>query len=316
MITLAPNVYVAQYLQAVGRLGPELKERIERNMMVGFQRELTYKLNDGSFSAFGQSDGEGSMWLTAFVLQVFAEIAQSKLVTVDANVLWNAASWMLNIQKPDGSFPSVGRVIHQEMMGGIGEAHPHRRGIQPKRGGGAPKDTPKPTDAVARKASLTAFVLRSLLEAQAVAKDMAAPAYIKNMLEKGIKKASKWLERQTLTDEGAPTKYAHVLRATVRLRASPNDAAAKAALLSGRAEPAAGPRSGAPGGPAPRRTSSSPATPSAPSSWLGRWGRRRRLRGGCRRSATTSAALCRRRTPSWRCAACRSSRRPRAPQWT
>eukprot|EP00959_Pyramimonas_sp_CCMP1952_P469394 9494860-Pyramimonas_sp.AAC.1 len=40
---------------------------------MGYQRELNYRHSDGSFSAFGESDGDGSTWLTAFVLKVFAQ---------------------------------------------------------------------------------------------------------------------------------------------------------------------------------------------------------------------------------------------------
>ena len=41
---------------------------------MGYQRELNYKHDDGSFSAFGPRDGAGSTWLTAFVLKVFAQV--------------------------------------------------------------------------------------------------------------------------------------------------------------------------------------------------------------------------------------------------
>ena len=41
---------------------------------MGYQRELNYRHSDGSFSAFGESDGDGSTWLTAFVLKVFAQV--------------------------------------------------------------------------------------------------------------------------------------------------------------------------------------------------------------------------------------------------
>ena len=57
-------------MHAVDRLLPDVRARIESNLLVGVQRELTYQLGDGSYSAFGEQDGEGSMWLTAFVLQV------------------------------------------------------------------------------------------------------------------------------------------------------------------------------------------------------------------------------------------------------
>ena len=34
--------------------------------VLGYQRELTYKRTDGSYSAFGNSDGEGNMWYVPY----------------------------------------------------------------------------------------------------------------------------------------------------------------------------------------------------------------------------------------------------------
>eukprot|EP00928_Gymnodinium_smaydae_P015369 TRINITY_DN1567_c0_g3_i2.p1 TRINITY_DN1567_c0_g3~~TRINITY_DN1567_c0_g3_i2.p1 ORF type:complete len:1331 (-),score=254.48 TRINITY_DN1567_c0_g3_i2:57-3512(-) len=118
MISLAPNVYVAKYLQSVGKLSPKLRKRLVNNMIVGYGRELTYRHPDGSFSAFGKSDKEGSTWLTAFVLRVFAEVQGTKLVTVDTDVLAKAASFLVDAQEKDGSFRAIGKVIHTEMTGG------------------------------------------------------------------------------------------------------------------------------------------------------------------------------------------------------
>lgn len=44
--------------------------------VTGYQRELRYRHDDGSFSAFGNSDASGSTWLTAFVLKSFAQARQ------------------------------------------------------------------------------------------------------------------------------------------------------------------------------------------------------------------------------------------------
>lgn len=181
MITLAPNVYVARYLLALDRLGPDMRERLTRNLMVGFQRELTYGLSDGSFSAFGESDGEGSMWLTAFVIQVFAEMAQTPLVTVDASVVSRAADWVTSQQSKDGSFPSVGRVIHSEMMGSVSAG-----------------------------ASLTAFVLNALVEARI--------SGLVSGLDEAIEKAKAYLAGLELVVGTAEQTYSLVLAATVRAR--------------------------------------------------------------------------------------------------
>ncbi len=117
MILFAPNVFVAKYLRDTGQLKPEIMARAEHLMTTGYQRQLTYMRNDGSFSAFGQSDPEGSLWLTAFVLKTFSQ-ARS-LLYIDEAVLDGAARWILDHQRPDGSFEPVGFLHHQELLGGL-----------------------------------------------------------------------------------------------------------------------------------------------------------------------------------------------------
>ena len=117
MILFAPNVYVARYLKETRQLKPEIMAKAEHLMLVGYQREMTYQRSDGSFSAFGEEDASGSLWLTAFVLKTFAE-AQS-LMYVDPQVLEQAASWIGSHQLTDGSFESVGFLHHQELLGGL-----------------------------------------------------------------------------------------------------------------------------------------------------------------------------------------------------
>ncbi len=134
MILFAPNIYVARYLEATGQLKPEVMAKAEHLMTTGYQRELTYRRDDGSFSAFGQSDSEGSLWLTAFVLKSFAQA--DGLIYVDETVLHDAQDWIRRHQHGDGSFERVGFVHHQELLGGL-----------------------------AGKTALTAYVAISLLEA-------------------------------------------------------------------------------------------------------------------------------------------------------
>jgi CD109 antigen len=91
--------------------------KAEKLMITGYQRELTYRRSDGSFSAFGQSDDEGSLWLTAFVLKSFAEATD--LIFIDEAVLDEARDWITGHQNSDGSFDPVGFVHHQEILGGL-----------------------------------------------------------------------------------------------------------------------------------------------------------------------------------------------------
>jgi CD109 antigen len=117
MILFAPDTYILRYLEETRQLKPEIQAKAEMLLVTGYQRELTYQRDDGSFSAFGQSDPEGSLFLTAFVLKTFAQ-AQD-LTYIDPEVLGAASSWILKHQKADGSFEPVGFVAHQEMMGGL-----------------------------------------------------------------------------------------------------------------------------------------------------------------------------------------------------
>ena len=117
MVLFAPNVFVANYLRESGQLKPEVMARAEHLMTTGYQRELTYRRRDGSFSAFGDRDQEGSLWLTAFVLKTFAQARG--LLYIDQSVLDEAAAWTLGHQRADGSFEPVGFLHHQELLGGL-----------------------------------------------------------------------------------------------------------------------------------------------------------------------------------------------------
>ncbi|MCL4531845.1 MAG: alpha-2-macroglobulin, partial [Actinobacteria bacterium] len=117
MILLAPNIFVSRYLKETNQLKPEVMAKAEQLMITGYQRELTYRHSDGSFSAFGNQDKEGSLWLTAFVLKSFAQAKD--LVYVDDTVLSGAQSWIAKHQNADGSFDPVGFIAHQELLGGL-----------------------------------------------------------------------------------------------------------------------------------------------------------------------------------------------------
>jgi len=117
MIFFAPDVEILRYLDATGQLTPEVRAKAEHFITVGYQRELTYRRSDGSFSAFGDSDQSGSLWLTAFVLDCFS--GARDVQTIDETVLAEAAAWIESNQLPDGSWEPIGFVHHKEMVGGV-----------------------------------------------------------------------------------------------------------------------------------------------------------------------------------------------------
>ncbi|ABE52600.1 alpha-2-macroglobulin family protein [Methanococcoides burtonii] len=117
MMLFSTDVEVLRYLKATGQQNPEVQAKALTFITTGYQRELTFMHSDGSFSAFGESDGEGSLWLTSFVLSQFS--GARDLTTIDENIVREAAEWIGSYQKEDGSWEAVGFVIHEDMMGGV-----------------------------------------------------------------------------------------------------------------------------------------------------------------------------------------------------
>jgi CD109 antigen len=117
MIVFAPDVYITKYLQESGQIKPEIMAKAEKLMITGYQRQLTYRRTDGSFSAFGMNDESGSLWLTAFVLKCFSQAKD--LMYIDDSILNDATGWITSHQNSDGSFDQVGFVHHQELVGGL-----------------------------------------------------------------------------------------------------------------------------------------------------------------------------------------------------
>uniref|UniRef100_A0A8B9Q5F2 CD109 antigen n=1 Tax=Apteryx owenii TaxID=8824 RepID=A0A8B9Q5F2_APTOW len=116
MINFAPNIYVLQYLTKTRQLREDIKSKAVSFMRKGYQRELLFQRDDGSFSAFGNEDSSGSTWLTAFVLRCFLQARP--FIDIDPNVLVDTANWIVQHQKLNGEFQEPGKVIQTDLRGG------------------------------------------------------------------------------------------------------------------------------------------------------------------------------------------------------
>ncbi|VDI01862.1 CD109 antigen [Mytilus galloprovincialis] len=103
IVKLAPDVYVANYLKKSNQYSEEMKQKLTVYMEKGYQNELRYQRTDGSFSAFGNSDSYGNMWLSAYVIKTFQKAKTH--VFIDDNVIIKSVKWIISHQLPDGSFP-------------------------------------------------------------------------------------------------------------------------------------------------------------------------------------------------------------------
>ncbi|XP_063078470.1 CD109 antigen [Engraulis encrasicolus] len=160
MINFAPNIYILRYLANIGQDDAATREKAISFMEQGYERELSYQRDDGSFSAFGDSDLAGSTWLTAFVLRCFLQARD--FISIDSMVMDRAAMWLAAYQEPNGCFMEPGRVIHTELQGGL--------------------DGP---------VSLTAYVLMALVEDEQLKITYAsqvslAKSYLEAKVEEGI----------------------------------------------------------------------------------------------------------------------------------
>ncbi|NXN25590.1 OVOS protein, partial [Nycticryphes semicollaris] len=119
MVLFAPNIYVLDYLNKTGQLTEEVKSKSIGYLVSGYQKQLSYKHPDGSYSIFGTRDKEGNTWLTAFVYKSFAQA--SRFIYIDDNVQTQTLMWLASKQKPDGCFQSVGTLFNNALKGGVGD---------------------------------------------------------------------------------------------------------------------------------------------------------------------------------------------------
>ncbi|NWV23095.1 A2ML1 protein, partial [Origma solitaria] len=117
MVLFAPIVYVLQYLEKTRQLSPEIKDRAAGFLRSGYQRQLLYRHRDGSYSFFGQKDGEGNTWLTAFVLKNFGQAR--KYTYVEDKNIQDALHWLEQNQLPSGCFATKGNFFHSSLKGSV-----------------------------------------------------------------------------------------------------------------------------------------------------------------------------------------------------
>ncbi|NXH87084.1 A2ML1 protein, partial [Edolisoma coerulescens] len=119
MVRFAPNIYIQQYLEKTGQLLPDIRAKARGFLQSGYQRELLYKHDDGSYSAFGKGDREGNTWLTAFVLKSFGQARA--YVAIEERHIADALRWLRQHQTTSGCFRSVGKLFNNALQGGVSD---------------------------------------------------------------------------------------------------------------------------------------------------------------------------------------------------
>ncbi|XP_027486903.1 alpha-2-macroglobulin-like protein 1 isoform X2 [Corapipo altera] len=117
MVLFAPNIFILQYLNKTKQLNAEIKDKALKFLTTGYQRQLLYKHDDGSYSAFGKGDDQGNTWLTAFVARSFGQA--SSYIYIDKDHVHSALLWLQKHQLPSGCFESVGKLFNNDLKGGV-----------------------------------------------------------------------------------------------------------------------------------------------------------------------------------------------------
>ncbi|XP_054682158.1 ovostatin-like [Grus americana] len=116
MALFTPNIYALDYLNKTGQLTEEIRVKGTGYLSTGYQKQLSYKHRDGSYSSFGTRDREGNVWLTAFVYKSFAQAR--RYIYIDDNVQSQTLIWLASKQKSDGCFENAGSHFNNALKGG------------------------------------------------------------------------------------------------------------------------------------------------------------------------------------------------------
>ncbi|XP_021351698.1 alpha-2-macroglobulin-like isoform X2 [Mizuhopecten yessoensis] len=151
MASWSPNIVVLQYLTNTNQLTSKIETEALNYMRIGYQRQLNYRHDDGSYSAFGNSNADGSMWLTAFVVKCFGQ--SQPFIDIDNDDLVKSLNWFRRRQLENGCFPKIGYTHSYYLKGGIS------------------KDS--------NEAAMTAFVIIAMLEAGVSKMDTAVTSAVR-----------------------------------------------------------------------------------------------------------------------------------------
>ncbi|MBN1810659.1 MAG: hypothetical protein JXA14_02365 [Anaerolineae bacterium] len=95
-------------MQKTGNANPEVQMQAEKYVATGYQRLLTFEVDGGGFSLFGNPPAE--IFLTAYGLMEFTDMAQ--IYPVDEALVARTAQWLLSQQQGDGTWVDQGYSEH------------------------------------------------------------------------------------------------------------------------------------------------------------------------------------------------------------
>uniref|UniRef100_A0A2K5RQQ7 Alpha-2-macroglobulin domain-containing protein n=1 Tax=Cebus imitator TaxID=2715852 RepID=A0A2K5RQQ7_CEBIM len=107
-VLLASDTYVLDYLKSTGQLTEEVQSKAFFLLSNGYQRQLSFKNSDGSYSIFWQQNQKGS--ICALIFKTLERM--KKYVLIDENVQKQTLIWLSSQQRRSGCFKNDGQLFN------------------------------------------------------------------------------------------------------------------------------------------------------------------------------------------------------------
>uniref|UniRef100_A0A2K6QSY3 Uncharacterized protein n=1 Tax=Rhinopithecus roxellana TaxID=61622 RepID=A0A2K6QSY3_RHIRO len=111
---LASDTYVLDYLKSTEQLTEEVQSKAFFLLSNGYQRQLSFKNSDGSYSVFWQQNQKGS--ICALTFKTLERM--KNYVFIDENVQKQTLIWLSSQQKMNGCFKNDGQLFNHAWEGG------------------------------------------------------------------------------------------------------------------------------------------------------------------------------------------------------
>ncbi|XP_018427418.1 PREDICTED: alpha-2-macroglobulin-P-like [Nanorana parkeri] len=97
---LSRCVTALEYLQSINKLASETKEKLLEGLVEGYQKQLTFKNQNGSYGFFTASTP--TTWVTSLVVKGFSSALQ--FIYIDEKHILDSIQWLESNQMPNGCF--------------------------------------------------------------------------------------------------------------------------------------------------------------------------------------------------------------------
>ncbi|XP_030384832.1 CD109 antigen [Scaptodrosophila lebanonensis] len=110
--SFAANLYTIMYMRLINQRNKTLEKNAFYHMNIGYQRQLSFMREDGSFSLFRSdwNNSASSVWLTSYCLRIFQEASfyeWENFIWIDSTIIEKNMRWLLQHQTPEGAFYEV-----------------------------------------------------------------------------------------------------------------------------------------------------------------------------------------------------------------